>query len=119
MQFRMNESLTTPALPERILRLAERGEIQEIENMWIELTEAPPSEAEFYVQLTRYFTKAHALDSAHNLVVLLINELSGRNDWKLVYRIVNALAGNWPTSEPLRKSAEQALRNQYASNPNL
>ncbi len=115
----MNEATTTATLRDQILSLAERGEIQEIENAWLELSEKPPTESEFYVQLTKSFTKRHSLEPGHNLIVLLLNELSKRSDWKLVYRIVSSVASAWPQSDQLRGMAEKSLRNQHASNPQL
>ncbi len=115
----MTESPTMPTLATQILNLARHNEVKEIEASWLEFVEKPPTETDFYTQFVQALVKNGAEEAAHNFMVMLLEALQGRSDWKLMYRILGIIAGNFPQSEAIRKFTSRALRENFSGQPNL
>lgn len=109
----------TTDLHARIFGLIEQGEFSQVEDAWFEVIEGPPADPAFYVRFAKAMRKAKALDGAHALLVLLLEELQKRSEWALSYEIVERLADFWGSSPELRRIAGRALRQLHAGDKNL
>lgn len=101
-------------IQEKILALAQEGDIQAIEEAWIELTSAPPEDADFYKKVLKAFQSEGKLDAALQLFLLVMEPLQQRGDWKMLDRILAVAAPKWPQSRELRDYAQATYRGRYA-----
>jgi transcription elongation factor GreA len=111
----MTEMTTSAGLTERILEAARRGEIAEAESLWLEIVESPPDDSAFYIQFAQSSVRHGAGATGLEMLLLVLEQARGGENWTLVERIVNAAAGHWPDSEPLRRHAIEGLRGRYGS----
>lgn len=109
--------MTAIGIEERVLGLAESGEVGGLEDLWLELLESPPADASFYNRFTRAMRRAHQLDMALSLILMLLDQLSAQGKGEVLYPIAKVLAPFWPASPELRKLASQGLRGTYGHIP--
>ncbi|MCX7964433.1 MAG: GreA/GreB family elongation factor [Candidatus Sumerlaea chitinivorans] len=107
------------AREQQILSLIESGELDRLDDAWLEVVSDPPTDAKFYDKFIRAMRRAHALERAHELLLLALEELKTRQQWELLHAVVRIAARFWPDSKPLRPYAAAALKGVYAHLPQL
>lgn len=106
-------------LAERALELAQNGEVDKIEDNWLELNDSPPTSVEFYNQFVRALIKSKAPEKANSLTLMLLDELANRSQWETLMPIVESLAGTLPDSPQFRHLASRVLKGLYGGTPNF
>jgi transcription elongation GreA/GreB family factor len=91
----------------------------ELEDAWLEIAENPPDDPAFFIKFTKAMRRGHALDRAHELLILPFEQIAKKGDWKLLLAAVEHAAAFWPESLQLRPFAAKALKGAHASVPNL
>jgi transcription elongation factor GreA len=118
----MSEAHVTPTTQqpdEPLFAMIEAGDLDAAEGRWIEILESPPLDLVFYEKFLRAMRRAHALDRAHELLLLALDELEARGQWPHKLAVVRLAARFWPDSKPLRPHAARALKQVYAEIPQL
>ncbi len=113
------ETQEFPLLPEELVAALKRQDTQALENQWVEIASAPPADPAFYDQFLRAMRRAKALDHAHELLLLVLDELEAREMWPTKLQVLRLAARFWPDSKPLRPHTARALRQVYAHIPQL
>ncbi|MEI7633347.1 MAG: GreA/GreB family elongation factor [bacterium] len=118
MAKKIHQTSGTP-VERKILELAAAGDTAALEDSWLELLETPPDNAQFYARFIRAMNKAKAPGAAHNLLIILLDEISGRSQWLDAIKVIDTMAEVWPDSSELRRQMARAFRGLYAGHPNL
>ncbi|MBX7246010.1 MAG: GreA/GreB family elongation factor [Candidatus Sumerlaeaceae bacterium] len=113
----MTETITESPTGERILALLKDADIKGVEEAWLTLPDAPPTEALFYEKVIKGLSRIHELEKGHDLFVVLLTALQEKSDWANIITISEVAAEEWPDSQELRKPASKALKGLYGSNP--
>jgi transcription elongation GreA/GreB family factor len=110
---------TVPTLHPELFAAIEAEDLGRVDDVWLEVAEDPPTDVAFYEQFIRAMRRAGALDRAHELLLLALDELEARKQWDSVLALLRLAAHFWPDSKPLRPHTARALRHVYAHIPQL
>jgi transcription elongation factor GreA len=111
-------SQTATGAAEQLLAKIKSGATA-VEESWIELLEQPIQNAQFYREFARGMRKNGALESAHTMILMLMDQLLASEDFTSLYTVARAVAHFWPDSPEIRKHASKALKGLHGSNPNF
>lgn len=115
----MSEQNKYTELEERAIELSREGKKDQLDDLIIELIDSPPQSVGFYVLFMKGLRKHGELETAHTLLLLLLEEVLKRENWELLLGTTRALADTWPESKEMRRYAGKGLRGVYAGHPNL
>ncbi|MGB9692453.1 MAG: GreA/GreB family elongation factor [Candidatus Sumerlaeaceae bacterium] len=90
-----------------------------VDNLWLELLVEPPTDVSFYDNVIRAMRRAKALERAHELLLLALDELEAREQWEPTLGILKLGARFWPDSKALRPHTARALKRVYSHIPQL
>lgn len=111
--------MTMPPAAQRVLTALQHREYSEIEKHWLEMVDAPPTDADFYKKVFGGLDRAASLDTVHSIAVMLLEQLQTKSDWKLMYRILLNIPLGVESSDALRKLAARTLRENFTGTHSL
>ena len=107
------------SIQDELFSAIENGNFESVENLWIDVVSEVPTEADFYDRFIRAMRRAKALDRAHELLLLALDELEAKEFWKTKLEVLRIAARFWPDSKPLRPHTARALKQVYKDIPQL
>ncbi len=106
-------------LSQQLAQAIEADDFATLESLWLEVVVEPPTDVFFYENFIRAMRRAKALDRAHELLLLALDELEAREQWEAKLALLKLAARFWPDSKALRPHTARALKRIYAEIPQL
>ncbi|MEM6792801.1 MAG: GreA/GreB family elongation factor [Acidobacteriota bacterium] len=109
----MSSNAASAKIPADIQKKLKAGDLDAVEEIWIERVEKTPAELDFFTAVAQGVTKADTAETAHMLLQMLDDELSSKQLWPIRIEFLRRVGRQIYSNSDLHELIVDTLREMY------